>query len=97
MREICLRTASKALLVGSIANLGGRYAVGLKAENCQTGDSLGAAAEEAEGQAKVLQALDRAATTMRGKLGESLASIQKFDKPLEQVTTSSMEALKAYS
>jgi len=97
MREICLRTASKALLVGSIANLGGRYAVGLKAENCQTGDSLGAAAEEAEGQAKVLQALDRAATTMRGKLGESLASIQKFDKPLQQVTTSSMEALKAYS
>ena len=97
MREICLRTASKALLVGSIANLGGRYAVGLKAENCQTGDSLGAAEEEAEGQAKVLQALDRAATTMRGKLGESLASIQKFDKPLEQVTTSSMEALKAYS
>jgi eukaryotic-like serine/threonine-protein kinase len=97
MREVCLRTTSKALLAGSIANLGGRYAVGLKAENCQTGDSLGAAAEEAEAQAKVLQALDRAATAMRRKLGESLVSIQKFDKPLEQVTTSSMEALKAYS
>jgi tetratricopeptide (TPR) repeat protein len=96
-REICVRTASKALLAGSIASLGGRYAVGLKAENCQTGDSLGATQEEAESQAKVLQALDRAATAMRSKLGESLASIGKFDKPLEQVTTSSMEALKAYS
>jgi eukaryotic-like serine/threonine-protein kinase len=97
MREVCQRTDSKALVVGSIANLGGRYAVGLKAENCQTGDSLGAAEEEADGQARVLQAMDRAATTLRRKLGESLVSIQKFDQPLEQVTTSSLEALKAYS
>ena len=96
-REICVRTASKALLVGSIANLGGHYAIGLKAENCQNGDSLGAAEEEADGQAKVLQALERAATKMRGRLGESLASLQKFDRPLQQVTTSSLEALKAYS
>jgi serine/threonine protein kinase/Flp pilus assembly protein TadD len=96
-REICSRTTSKALLVGSIANLGGHYAIGLKAENCQTGDSLGAAEEEADGQAKVLQALDHAATSMRGKLGESLASVQKFDRPLQQVSTSSLEALKAYS
>jgi serine/threonine protein kinase len=96
-REICVRTASKALLVGSIASLGGRYAVGLKAEDCRRGDSLGATQEEAEAQAEVLQALDRAATAMRRKLGESLASIQKFDKPLQQVTTPSLDALKAYS
>jgi serine/threonine protein kinase/predicted Zn-dependent protease len=96
-REICSRANSKALLLGSIANLGGHYAIGLKAENCLTGDSLGAAEEEADGQAKVLQVLEHAATAMRGKLGESLASIQKFDRPLQQVTTSSLEALKAYS
>jgi len=96
-REVCLRAASNVLLVGSIANLGGHYVIGLKAENCQTGDSLGTAHAEADGQAMVLQALGQAATAMRGKLGESLGSIQKFDRPLEQVSTSSLEALKAYS
>jgi tetratricopeptide (TPR) repeat protein len=96
-REVCLRAASNVLLVGSIANLGGHYVIGLKAENCQTGDSLGTAQAEADGQAMVLQALGQAATAMRGKLGESLGSIQKFDSPLEQVSTSSLEALKAYS
>ena len=96
-REVCLRAASNVLLVGSIANLGGHYVIGLKAENCQTGDSLGTAQAEADGQAMVLQALGQAATAMRGKLGESLGSIQKFDRPLEQVSTSSLEALKAYS
>ena len=96
-REICLRTASKAMLAGSIASLGSHYAISLKAVNCQTGDSLGAVAAEADSREKVLATLGQAATELRGKLGESLASIQKFDKPLEQVTTSSLEALKAYT
>jgi tetratricopeptide (TPR) repeat protein len=96
-REICLRTRSKALLAGSIASLGSHYAIALKAVNCQTGDSLGAAEAEAESREKVLQALGQAASTMRGKLGESLASIQKFDKPLDEATTSSLDALQAFS
>jgi serine/threonine protein kinase/tetratricopeptide (TPR) repeat protein len=96
-REICLRTASKAMLAGSIASLGSHYAISLKAVNCQTDDSLGAVAAEADSREKVLATLGQAATELRGKLGESLASIQKFDKPLEQVTTSSLEALKAYT
>jgi serine/threonine protein kinase/Flp pilus assembly protein TadD len=96
-REICLRAGSKALLVGSIASLGSHYAIGLKAVNCQTGDSLGSAQAEADSREKILPALGQAATTLRGKLGESLASIRKFDKPLEEATTSSLEALQAYS
>ena len=96
-REVCLRTGIKAMLAGSIAALGNHFAITLRAMNCQSGDSLGAAEAEADGREKVLAALGQAATELRGKLGESLASIQKFDKPLEQVTTSSFEALKAYS
>jgi serine/threonine protein kinase/Flp pilus assembly protein TadD len=96
-REICLRTAGKAMLAGSIASLGSHYAISLKAVNCQTGDSLGAAEAEADSRERVLATLGQAATELRGKLGESLASIQKFDKPLDQVTTSSLEALKAYT
>jgi hypothetical protein len=96
-REICLRTGSKAMLAGSIASLGHHYAISLKAVNCQSSDSLGAAEAEAESREKVLAALGQAATELRGKLGESLASIRKFDKPLEQVTTSSLEALQAYT
>jgi serine/threonine protein kinase/tetratricopeptide (TPR) repeat protein len=96
-REICLRAGSKALLAGSIASLGSHYAIGLKATNCKTGDSLGSAQAEADSREKVLTALGQATTTLRGKLGESLASIQKFDKPLEEATTSSLEALQAYS
>jgi eukaryotic-like serine/threonine-protein kinase len=96
-REVCLRTASKALLVGSIANIGSHYAIGLKAVNCQTGDVLGAAEAEAESREKVLQTLGQAAASLRGKLGESLASVQKFDKPLDQATTPSLEALQAYT
>jgi tetratricopeptide (TPR) repeat protein len=85
------------MLAGSIAALGSHFAITVKAVNCQTGDSLGAAETEADSREKVLAALGQAATELRGKLGESLASIRKFDKPLEQVTTSSLEALKAYS
>jgi serine/threonine protein kinase/Tfp pilus assembly protein PilF len=95
--EICLRTGGKAILTGSIASLGSHYAIGLTAVNCQTGESLGAAKAEADGREKVLQALDLTAIALRRKLGESLASIQKFDKPLEDATTSSLEALKAYT
>ena len=92
-----LRAGSKALLAGSVASLGSHYAIGLNAVNCQTGDSLGSAQAEADSREKILTALGQAATTLRGKLGESLASIQKFDKPLEEATTSSLEALQAYS
>jgi serine/threonine protein kinase/tetratricopeptide (TPR) repeat protein len=96
-REICIRTGSKALLVGSIASLGSHYAIGLKAVNCRTSDVLGAAEAEAENREKILQTLGRTAATLRGKLGESLASVQKFDKPLDEATTSSLEALQAYT
>jgi eukaryotic-like serine/threonine-protein kinase len=92
-----MRTASKALLVGSIASLGSHYAIGLKAVNCRTGDVLGAAEAEAESREKILLTLGEAAATLRGKLGESLASVQKFDKPLDEATTSSLEALQAYT
>jgi eukaryotic-like serine/threonine-protein kinase len=96
-REVCLRTGSKALLAGSIASLGSHYAIVLKAMNCHTGDVLGAAKAEAENREKILQTMGEAAATLRSKLGESLASVQKFDKPLDQATTPSLEALQAYT
>jgi serine/threonine protein kinase/tetratricopeptide (TPR) repeat protein len=96
-REVCMRTGSKALLVGSIASLGSHYAITLKAVSCRAGDLLGAAQTEAESREKILQTLGEAAATLRGKLGESLASVQKFDKPLDEATTSSLEALQAYT
>jgi serine/threonine protein kinase/Flp pilus assembly protein TadD len=96
-REVCMRTGSKALLVGSIASLGSHYAIVLKAVSCKTGDVLGAAQAEAESREKILQTLGEAAATLRGKLGESLASVQKFDKPLDEATTASLEALQSYT
>jgi len=72
-REVCLRTASKALLAGSIAGLGSHYAIVLKAISCRTGDVLGTARAEAESREKILQTLGEAVATLRGKLGESLA------------------------
>jgi serine/threonine protein kinase/tetratricopeptide (TPR) repeat protein len=96
-RDLCLRVGSKAMLSGSIATLGNQYVVTLNAVNCQTGDSLAEAQAQAAGKEQVLSALGNAVSSMRGKLGESLASIQKFDVPIEQVTTSSLEALKAFS
>ena len=96
-KEICLRTGSKAVLAGSIANLGAHYAIGLKATNCQSGDSLGVVQAEADSREHVLKAVSEATASMREKLGESLSSVQKFDKPLEQVTTPSLEALQAFS
>jgi eukaryotic-like serine/threonine-protein kinase len=95
--EICQRTTSTAMLAGSIAQVGDRYVLVLKAVNCATGDTLASAESEAADKNHVLDALGKVGTLMREKLGESLASIQRFDTPLEQATTSSLEALKAFS
>ncbi len=96
-RQICQREGLKATLNSSIASLGSRYVVTLEAVNAQTGDSLASAEAEASSKEQVLDALGKTASNMRAKLGESLASIQRFDKPLEQATTSSLEALEAFS
>jgi len=96
-REVCQRTGSKAMLTGSVAGLGSQYVIGLKAVNCSTGDLLAETQEQAAGKEAVLKALDRAAVSLRGKLGESLSSVQKYATPVEAATTPSLEALKAYS
>ena len=95
--EVCLRTGSKAMLAGSIAGLGSQYVIGLKAVNCSTGDVLAEAQEQAAGKEAVLKALDAAAVSLRSKLGESLSSVQKYATPVEEATTPSLEALKAFS
>jgi eukaryotic-like serine/threonine-protein kinase len=96
-REVCQRSGSKAMLTGSIASLGSQYVIGLKAVSCGTGDVLAEAQEQAPDKEAVLKALDRATVSMRGRLGESLSSVQKYATPLEDATTPSLEALKAYS
>ena len=96
-REICQRIGVKALLTGSIASVGNQYMVTLAAINSASNDTLAEVQDRAESKEQVLKALDSTASQMRQKLGESLASIQKFDKPLEQATTSSLEALKSYT
>ena len=96
-RELCLRASSQAYIAGSIANLGNEYVLGLKAVNCQSGEPLAQEQVTAEGKEKVLNALGDAAAKLRGQLGESLATVQKFDVPLREATTSSLEALQAYS
>jgi tetratricopeptide (TPR) repeat protein len=96
-RELCQRAGSQAYLAGSIGNLGSQYVLGLKAVNCRSGDTLAEEQMTAASKEKVLDALGKAATKLRGELGESLATVQKLDVPLEQATTSSLEALKAYS
>ena len=96
-REVCARTSSAAVLQGSIAQVGSRYLLTLTAENCATGDVLTSAAAQANDKSRVLDALGSMAADIRGKLGESLASVQQFDTPLENVTTSSLEALQAYT
>jgi serine/threonine protein kinase/tetratricopeptide (TPR) repeat protein len=95
-RELCLRTGSKAVLGGTISNLGSHYLVDLNAVACSTGDTLAKEQGEADNKEDVLKALSRASSSMRTKLGESLPSVQKFDVPIE-ATTSSLEALKNYS
>ncbi len=96
-REVCQRTASAATIEGSISSLGSQYVVGLKAVNCRNGDVLADEQATASGKEQVLKALGEAATKIREKLGESLASVQKYDAPAESVTTQSIEALQAYS
>ena len=95
-REVCQRTASAASIEGSISSLGSQYVLGLKAVNCQTGDILAEEQATAASKEKVLDTLGDAASKMRVKLGESLASVQKYDAPAENVTTPSLEALQAY-
>ena len=95
-RQLCVRTGSKAIVSGSISNLGDEYVVALSAVGCTSGDTLAQEQQEAGTKQEVLKALGKAASSLRGKLGESLASIQKFDVPLE-ATTASLEALKAFS
>ncbi len=96
-REVCQRAGSRAYIAGSIASLDNEYVIGLKVLNCQTGDTLAQEQARADGKKNVLNAMDSAAATLRNQLGESLATVQKFDVPLQQATTSSLEALQAYS
>jgi eukaryotic-like serine/threonine-protein kinase len=95
--EVCERAGAKVFIAGSIAALGSQYVLGLKAVNCQNGDVLAQEQAAAAGKEKVLDALGIAASQIRGQLGESLTSVKKFDQPLEQATTPSLEALKAFS
>ena len=96
-REVCQRTASAVSIQGSIGSLGSQYVLGLKAVDCRSGDVLADEQETANGKEQVLKALGDAATKLRGKLGESLASVQKYEAPPEDVTTPSLEALQAYT
>src|SRR5258708_33669664 len=96
-REICQRQGLKAMLVGSIASMGNHYVITLEAINAQTGDAIASEQAEAENKEQGLHALGEAAMKLREKLGESLQSIQKFDAQIEQATTSSLEAFKAFS
>jgi tetratricopeptide (TPR) repeat protein len=96
-REICLRDGIKAMLTGGISSLGTQYIITLEAVNASTGDSLGQTQAAANSKEQVLKALGSASSELRMKLGESLASVQKFDMPLDQATTSSLEALKAFT
>jgi serine/threonine protein kinase/tetratricopeptide (TPR) repeat protein len=96
-RELCQRARSKAYIAGSIGGLGSEFVLGLKAINCQNGDTLAQEQVTAVSKEKVLDALGEAASKLRGQLGESLTTVQKFDVPLARLTTPSLEALKEYS
>src|ERR1700676_555240 len=96
-REVCQRVGSKAYLAGSIAALGTEYVIGLQARNCAGGDTLAREQVTAAGKEQVLPAMGQAAAKLRNEVGESLSSVQKFDVPLEQATTNSLEALRAYT
>ena len=95
-RELCQRAGSKAYLAGAIGRLGSEYVVGLKAVSCKNGNTLAEEQVTAESKEKVLDSLGGAAAKLRAELGESLATVQKFDAPLEQATTFSLDALNAY-
>jgi serine/threonine protein kinase/tetratricopeptide (TPR) repeat protein len=94
-QELCQRTGSAAVLDGSIAQIGAQYLLTLKAVNCVSGESLASTEAQASDKNDVLDALGKTASQIRNKLGESLSTVQKFDTPLEQATTPSLEALKA--
>src|SRR5271157_2240693 len=96
-REVCLRSNSNVLLSGSISSVGTHYMIGLRALDCHTGDTLASVASEAENRDAVLKRLGQAGDELREKLGESLASVQRYNKPLEQATTSSLDALQAFT
>ena len=96
-QEVCQRTGGRAVLSGSIDNLGNQYVVGLSAMTCQTGGGLVQEEVRTNGKENVLKSLDKAVSDLRRRLGESLGSIQKFDTPLEEASTSSLEALQAYT
>jgi len=96
-REVCQRVGSKAMLEGVISSLGNEYVIDLNAINCASGDILVADQVRSSGKNEVLKAIDKSASVLRSKLGESLASVQKFSTPVEEATTPSLEALKAYS
>jgi len=96
-REICQRTGSAAVIEGSISSLGSEYVLGLNTVNCQTGDTLAQEQIQAARKEEVLNALGNASSKLRSKLGESLSTVQKFDAPLAEATTSSLEALKSFS
>jgi hypothetical protein len=96
-RDLCQRAGSAAVVDGSIASLGSQYVLGLKAINCRTGDALAEDQERVNGKEQVLAAMDKAAAKLRGELGESFATLQKLETPLEQATTPSLDALQAYT
>jgi eukaryotic-like serine/threonine-protein kinase len=95
--EVCLRAGSKAYIAGSIAGLGSQYVLGLKAVNCQSGNTMAQEQVTAASKEQVLNVLGESASKLRGELGESLASVHSFDKPLGEVTTSSLEALESFT
>ena len=96
-RDLCQRTGSVAVFAGSIANLGSQYVLGLNAVDCRTGDLLAQEQVQAARKEDVLKALDEASAKLREKVGESMGTIEKYDTPLSQATTASLDALKAYS
>ena len=96
-RDLCQRTGSKAVLAGSIASFGTQYVISLQAVDCSNGDSLAKEQTQAASKEQVLTALGKVAGDLRGRLGESLSSVQKFGTPVDEATTPSLEALKAYS
>jgi len=96
-QDLCQRSASAAVLDGSIAQIGSQYLLTLKAVNCVSGETLASTEAQASDKNHVLDALGKTASDIRKKLGESLSTVQKFDTPLEQATTPSLDALKAFS
>ena len=96
-REICQRTASAAVLEGSITSLGSQYVLGLRAEECRTGDVLADEQIQVARKEDVLNALSQIATKFRSRVGESFSTVKSHDTPLAEATTPSLEALKAYS